>query len=44
MKLRYKIGGGLLALFALAAVSLAFVLSYSAPCEPASVSADRVSG
>jgi NADPH:quinone reductase-like Zn-dependent oxidoreductase len=40
MKLRYKIGGGLLALLAVTVVSLAFVLSYSAPCEPASVSAD----
>ena len=40
MKLRYKIGGGLLALLAVAAVSLAFLLSYNAPCEPASVSAD----
>jgi NADPH:quinone reductase-like Zn-dependent oxidoreductase len=36
MKLRYKIGGGLLALIAVAVVSLAFVLSYEAPCEPAS--------
>jgi len=40
MKLRYKIGGGLLALLAVAAVSLAFVLSYTAPCEPASVPAE----
>ena len=39
MKLRYKIGGGLLALLAIAAISLAFVLSYSAPCEPAAISA-----
>jgi len=40
MKLRYKIAGGLLALLALAAVSLAFVLSYDAPCEPAPRVAD----
>jgi len=35
MKLRYKIGGGLLGLLAVGALSLAFVLSYNAPCEPA---------
>ena len=35
MKLRYKIGGGLLALLAVAAVALAVVLGYEAPCEPA---------
>ena len=40
MKLRYKIASGLLALFAVAAVSLAFVLSYNAPCEPAPEVAD----
>jgi NADPH:quinone reductase-like Zn-dependent oxidoreductase len=40
MKLRYKIGGGLLALIAVAVVSLAFVLSYEAPCEPAPRVAD----
>ena len=40
MKLRYKIGGGLLVVLAVAAVSLAFVLSYDAPCEPARGVAD----
>ena len=39
MKLRYKIGGGLLALLAVAAVCLALVLSYNSPCEPAPVAA-----
>jgi NADPH:quinone reductase-like Zn-dependent oxidoreductase len=35
MKLRYKIGGALLALLVVGVVGLAFTLSYSAPCEPA---------
>lgn len=35
MKLRYKIGGALLALIVVGVVGLAFTLSYSAPCEPA---------
>lgn len=35
MKLRYKIGGALLALLAIGIVGLAFALSYNAPCEPA---------
>lgn len=35
MKLRYKIGGALLALFAVGVVGLAVTLSYNAPCEPA---------
>jgi NADPH:quinone reductase-like Zn-dependent oxidoreductase len=35
MKLRYRIAGGLLVFVAVAVVSLAVVLSYEAPCEPA---------
>ena len=35
MKLRYKIGGALLALLVIGVVGLVFTLSYSAPCEPA---------
>ena len=40
MKLRYKIGGGLLALLVVGVISLALVLSYEAPCEPAPGVAD----
>ena len=40
MTLRYKIGGGLLAVLAIVAVALAVVLSYEAPCEPAPRIAD----
>jgi NADPH:quinone reductase-like Zn-dependent oxidoreductase len=40
MKLRYKIGGGLLALLAIAAVSLAIALSYNAPCDTVPALAD----
>ena len=40
MKLRYKIGTGLLVLFSVAAVSLAVMLSYDVPCEPAHPVAD----
>jgi NADPH:quinone reductase-like Zn-dependent oxidoreductase len=40
MKLRYKIGGGLLGLLVVGAISLALVLSYNAPCEPAPEVAD----
>ena len=40
MKLRYKIGGGLLGLLVVGAISLALVLSYDAPCEPAPQVAD----
>jgi len=40
MKLRYKIGGGLLALLAIAAVSLGFLLSHNEACEPAPRAAD----
>lgn len=40
MKLRYKIGGGLLAFFAVAAVSLAIALSYNAPCDTVPALAD----
>ncbi len=39
MKLRYTIGGGLLALLAIAAVSLGFVLSHNEACEPAPLAA-----
>lgn len=35
MKLRYKIGGALLALIAVGIAGLALALSYNAPCEPA---------
>lgn len=35
MKLRYKIGGALLALLAIGIAGLALALSYNAPCEPA---------
>ncbi len=40
MKLRYKIGAGLLILLAVAAVSLALVLSYNAPCDTVPEAAD----
>ena len=40
MTLRYKIGGGLLAVLAIMAVALVVVLSYEAPCEPAPRIAD----
>ena len=40
MKLRYKIGGGLLGLLVVGVISLALVLSYEAPCEPAPGVAD----
>jgi NADPH:quinone reductase-like Zn-dependent oxidoreductase len=40
MKLRYKIAGGLLALLAIAAVSLAITLTYTETCEPAPPVAD----
>ncbi len=34
MKLRYKIGLGILGVLAIAVVSLAFLLSYESSCEP----------
>lgn len=41
MKLRYKVAGGMLALVAVALVSLALVLSYDSPCGPAPAVSDN---
>ena len=41
MKLRYKISGGILIFLTVAILSLALVLSYDSPCEPAAAVADE---
>ena len=40
LKLRYKIGGGILAVLAIAIAVLAIVISYDADCEPVPAAAD----